>query len=64
MTLTEFRSRPLTTRTYSFCDECEQLREDPDVRERVSYWPIAAKYTCCAACFAELAGALQGVVVC
>jgi hypothetical protein len=63
MTTDEFRRRPMQTRTWTLCDECKQLREDPDVQERESYWPTFT-CVCCLACFKELVSAGQAVVVC
>jgi hypothetical protein len=64
MTTDEFWARPIKTTTWTFCDECKQLREDPDVQERVSYWPHI-KVRCCASCFQELTSAsYAGVTIC
>ena len=63
MTADEFRTRPMTTRTLTLCVECEQLRVDPDVQERKSYWPVFTR-ECCRACFVKLTAEYQNVVAC
>ena len=57
MTPEQFRNRPLKVTTKTYCDECNALREDPDVKARAfstGVWEkpqYSVKLTCCFACF-------------
>lgn len=63
MTADQFRNRPMETRSWTLCEECEQLRLDPDVQERKSYWPTFSR-VCCSICFTKLIAEYQNVVAC
>jgi hypothetical protein len=58
-----WNSRPTETRTLTRCDECGELKEDPDVQERKSYWPTFTVVSC-HACFTRLIGEYQSAVAC
>lgn len=63
MTADQFRARPMETRSWTLCEECEELRLDPDVCERKSYWPVFTR-ECCSGCFTKLIAEYQNVVAC
>lgn len=57
MTADQFRNRPMTVTTKTRCDECNALRDDPDVKLRefsAGIWArpqYSVRLTSCGACF-------------
>lgn len=61
LTLDQFRNRAMTVRTLVFCDKCETLKDESDVKERANYWPRVEATVCCADCFRKLMDAALGL---